>query len=174
MLRHSSSRAIAVAVTTSISAASILFADGAKAIDLKGFIPQQVFVKQANPTAVAILSIQGTSDTPQGLIFDVTYTSAALYPNVTTSKARCGSSRSQLFLGSSDGEVNYDASMVNLLQLYGISTKTTTNTNGATFLCANPTGVRPSEFSYTLLTTNVPMTGMLLTTTNPKLCWGQS
>lgn len=166
--------AIAAAAATSISAAPILFVESARAIDLKSFIPQHVFVKQANPTSVAVLSIQGTSNTPQGVMCDVTYTSAALYPNVTTSKARCGSSRSQLFLGSSDGEVDFDASMVNLLQLYGISTKTTTNTNGATFLCANPSGVRPSEFSYTLRTTNMPMTGMLLTTTNPKQCWGQS
>jgi hypothetical protein len=166
--------AIAAAIATSVSAAPVLFMESAQAIDLKSFIPKHVFVKQANPTAVAILAIQGTSNTPQGVMCDVTYTSAALYPNVTTSKARCGSSRSQLFLGSSNGEVDYDASMVNLLKLYGISTKTTTSTNGATFLCANPTGVRPNEFSYTLLTTNIPMTGMLLTTTNPKLCWSQN
>ena len=166
--------AISAAIATSVAAAPALLVNSAEAIDLKSFIPKQVFVKQANPTSVAILSIQGTTNTPQGVMCDVTYTSAALYPNVTTSKARCGSSRSQLFLGTNDAEVDYDASMVNLLQLYGISTKTTTNTNGATFLCAKPTGVRPSEFSYTLQTTNVPMTGMLLTTANPKLCWGQS
>ncbi|MBD1195137.1 hypothetical protein [Vulcanococcus sp. Clear-D1] len=165
--------AISAAIATSVAAPALL-ANSAEAIDLKNFIPQSVFVKQANPTSVAILSIQGTTNTPEGVLCDVTYTSQALYPNVTTSKARCGSSRSQLFLGSSDAEVDYDASMVNLLQLYGVSTKTTTNTNGATFLCAKPTGVRPSEFSYTLQTTNVPMTGMLLTTSNPKLCWGQS
>jgi len=166
--------AISAAIATSVAAAPALLVNSAEAIDLKSFIPKQVFVKQANPTSVAILSIQGTTNTPQGVMCDVTYTSAALYPNVTTSKARCGSSRSQLFLGANDAEVDYDASMVNLLQLYGISTKTTTNTNGATFLCAKPSGVRPSEFSYTLQTTNVPMTGMLLTTANPKLCWGQS
>jgi hypothetical protein len=167
-------RAVCAATVASIAAGPALLANSAQAIDLKNFIPKDVFVKQANPTSVAILSIQGTTNTPEGVLCDVTYTSQALYPNVTTSKARCGSSRSQLFLGSSDGEVDYDASMVNLLQLYGISTKTTTNTNGATFLCAKPSGVRPSEFSYTLQTTNVPMTGMLLTTANPKLCWGQS
>ena len=166
--------AISAAVAASVAAAPALLVNSAEAIDLKSFIPKQVFVKQANPTSVAILSIQGSSNTSKGVMCDVTYTSAALYPNVTTSKARCGSSRSQLFLGSNDAEVDYDASMVNLLQLYGISTKTTTNTNGATFLCAKPTGVRPSEFSYTLQTTNVPMTGMLLTTSKPKLCWGQS
>jgi hypothetical protein len=166
--------AISAAIATSVAAAPALLTNSAEAIDLKNFIPKEVFVKQANPTSVAILSIQGTSNTPQGVICDVTYTSQALYPNVTTSKARCGSSRSQLFLGSSDGEVEFDASLVNLLQLYGVSTKTTTNTNGATFLCAKPTGVRPSEFSYTMQTTNVPMTGMLLTTANPKMCWGQS
>ena len=166
--------AISAAIATSVAATPALLVNSAEAIDLKNFIPKEVFVKQANPTSVAILSIQGTSNTPEGVLCDVTYTSAALFPNVTTSKARCGSSRSQLFLGSSDGEVEFDASMVNLLQLYGISTTTSTNTTGATFLCAKPTGVRPSEFSYTLQTTNVPMTGMLLTTANPKLCWGQS
>ena len=174
MRRLSRAGAVCAAMAASIAAGPALLTNSAQAIDLKNFIPKSVFVKQANPTSVAILSIQGTTNTSQGVLCDVTYTSQALYPNVTTSKARCGSSRSQLFLGSSDGEVDYDASMVNLLQLYGISTQTTTNTNGATFLCAKPSGVRPSEFSYTLQTTNVPMTGMLLTTANPKLCWGQS
>ncbi|MBW0173509.1 MAG: hypothetical protein KXJ50_01895 [Vulcanococcus sp.] len=174
MRRLSRAGAVCAAMAASIAAGPALLTNNAQAIDLKNFIPKSVFVKQANPTSVAILSIQGTTNTSQGVLCDVTYTSQALYPNVTTSKARCGSSRSQLFLGSSDGEVDYDASMVNLLQLYGISTQTTTNTNGATFLCAKPSGVRPSEFSYTLQTTNVPMTGMLLTTANPKQCWGQS
>ena len=174
MRRLSRAGAVCAAMAASIAAGPALLTNSAQAIDLKNFIPKSVFVKQANPTSVAILSIQGTTNTSQGVLCDVTYTSQALYPNVTTSKARCGSSRSQLFLGSSDGEVDYDASMVNLLQLYGISTQTTTNTNGATFLCAKPSGVRPSEFSYTLQTTNVPMTGMLLTTANPKQCWGQS
>jgi len=174
MRRLSRAGALCAAMAASIATGPALLTNSAQAIDLKNFIPKSVFVKQANPTSVAILSIQGTTNTSQGVLCDVTYTSQALYPNVTTSKARCGSSRSQLFLGSNDGEVDYDASMVNLLQLYGISTQTTTNTNGATFLCAKPSGVRPSEFSYTLQTTNMPMTGMLLTTTNPKQCWGQS
>jgi len=166
--------AFSAAIAASVAAGPALLTNSAEAIDLKNFIPKEVFVRQANPTSVAILSIQGSTNTSQGVMCDVTYTSQALYPNVTTSKARCGDSRSQLFLGSSDGEVDYDASMVNLLQLYGISTKTTTNTNGATFLCAKPTGVRPNEFSYVLQTTNVPITGMLLTTDNAKMCWGQS
>ena len=174
MRLFSRASAITAAIATSFAAAPALLVDSAEAIDLKSFIPQQVFVKQATPTSVAILSIQGPTNTPEGVMCDVTYTSAALYPQTATSKARCGSTRSQLFLGSSDGEVVYGPSMVNLLGLYGVSTTTTTNTSGATFICAKPTGVRPSDFSYTLQTTNQPIKGMLLTTANPNLCWGQS
>ena len=52
-----------------------------------------MLVRQANPTSVAILSIQGSTNTSQ-----------ALYPNVTTSNARCGSRRChsrQLFASAS-------------------------------------------------------------------------
>lgn len=79
--------AISAAVAASVAAAPALLVNSAEAIDLKSFIPKQVFVKQANPTSVAILSIQGSSNTSKGVMCDVTYTSAALYPNVTTSKA---------------------------------------------------------------------------------------
>lgn len=48
---------------------------------------------------------------------DVTYTSAALYRNAITSKARFGSRRSHLFLGTNDAELDHDASLVNLLRL---------------------------------------------------------
>ena len=106
MRRLSRAGAVCAAMAASIAAGPALLTNNAQAIDLKNFIPKSVFVKQANPTSVAILSIQGTTNTSQGVLCDVTYTSQALYPNVTTSKARCGSSRSQLFLGSSDGEVD--------------------------------------------------------------------
>jgi hypothetical protein len=45
---------------------------------------------------------------------------------------------------------------------------------GATFVCARPSGVRPSEFSSILHTTTTPMQGMLLTTSNPQQCWQKS
>ena len=164
---------VALAVMAGLSTATAL-SPAARAIDFKGLIPRSIFVREATPQSVAILAISGPSDTSKGMLCDVTYTSQALYPQVTTSKTRCGASRSQLFLGNNQAEVDYDAAMVNLLKLYNISTVPTTNTTGATFVCARPSGVRASEFSYTLLNTNTPIQGMLLTTSNPQQCWQKS
>jgi hypothetical protein len=165
--------ALAITLGGGFSAITAL-SPAAGAIDLKGLIPRSVFVREATPQSVAILAISGPSNTSKGMLCDVTYTSKALYPQVTTSKTRCGASRSQLFLGNNQAEVDYDAAMVNLLKLYNISTVPTTKTNGATFVCARPSGVRPSEFSYTLHTTTTPIQGMLLTTSNPQQCWQKS
>ena len=69
---------LTAALAASVAASPVLLANSAQAIDLKNFIPKQVFVKQANPTSVAVLSIQGTTNTPEGVMCDVTYTSGSV------------------------------------------------------------------------------------------------
>jgi len=70
MRLFSRASAITAAIATSFAAAPALLVDSAEAIDLKSFIPRQVFVRQANPTSVAILSIQGPTNTPKGVMSD--------------------------------------------------------------------------------------------------------
>ena len=53
----------------------------------------------------------------QGVLWNVTCTSQALHPNITTSKARCGDERSELFLGCRHAEVDV---AVRLIRLEGI------------------------------------------------------